>query len=208
MNNQDYKKNVAEIMQRLYERSLTTCSGGNVSLRAENGNIFITPSQIDKGNISADQIAEMTPDGKIIGSDLKPSMETGMHLEIYKIRNDVNAVVHAHPPKVTAWACSDNKLENNLCGEARYFLGEIAKAPYSLMGTKDLAKSVSESLNDKLAILLANHGALTVGKNLFQAYDRMEVLENLAELQLLVKQAGNPVYLSNRQCKVLDDMRK
>lgn len=207
MSKKNYKKQVAEIMRRLYEQGLTTCSGGNVSLRAENGNVFITPSQIDKGNISEDQIAEMSPEGEVIGSDLKPSMETGMHLEIYKSRKDVNAIVHAHPSKATAWACSDNNLENNLCGEARYFLGDIAKAPYSLMGTKNLANIVSESLNDKLAVLLANHGALTVGKNLFQAYDRMEVLENLAELQLLVKQAGNPLYLSEQECKTLDNMR-
>ena len=104
MNSLKHKQQVADIMQRLYSRGLTTCSGGNVSLRAENGHVFITPSQIDKGNIRPEEVAELDAEGKLLSPELKPSMETGMHLEIYRQRPDVQAIVHAHPPKATAWA--------------------------------------------------------------------------------------------------------
>lgn len=206
MNSKELKHSVADIMQRLYNRGLTSCSGGNVSLRSETGSIFITPSQIDKGNICADQIAEMDINGNLLSAEFKPSMETAMHLAIYRGRKDVKAIVHAHPPKATAWACSENKLENNLCGEARYLLGEISYAKYELMGTESLASSVSSSLAGNNAVLLQNHGALTTGESLFSAYDRMEVLENLAELQILVKQIGSVSKLSDDQLKDIDKL--
>jgi L-fuculose-phosphate aldolase len=205
MNSLSYKQEVADIMQRLYQRGLTTCSGGNVSLRAENGHVFITPSQIDKGNIRPEEVAEMDAEGKLLTPELKPSMETGMHLEIYRKRKDVQAIVHAHPPKATAWACSSEPLKNNLCGEARYFLGEIARAPYRLMGTEGLAEAVVKGLGDSKAVLLDNHGALTVGDSLFKAYDRMEVLESLAELQINLRIIGRPVHLSENQQEKLDN---
>ncbi len=199
------KKEVAEIMQRLYQRGLTTCSGGNVSVRLEDDSILITASQSDKGKIQSDKIARIAANGENLTPHLKPSMETGMHLAIYALRKDVKAVVHAHPPKATAWACSTKTLENNLCGEARYFLGEIAKSEYHLMGSDLLAKDVAKDLGKSNAILLQNHGALTIGDSLFKAYDRMEVLENLADLQIQVAKIGAPAILSNDQLKEIDE---
>ncbi len=205
MNSEFYKKQVADIMRRLYRRGLTTCSGGNVSLRADDGHIYITPSQKDKGNIRPDEIAEMDARGDLLTPELQPSMETGMHLAIYKSRPDVQAIVHAHPPKATAWACSSELLQNNLCGEARFFLGEIARASYCLMGTEKLAASVTAGLGQAKAVLLDNHGALTVGESLFKAYDRMEVLESLAELQINLRSIGKPMILSKEQLRQLDN---
>ncbi|MEA1874771.1 MAG: class II aldolase/adducin family protein, partial [Bacteroidota bacterium] len=154
MNYLTEKNEVAEIMQRLYRRGLTTCSGGNVSMRLDDGSILITASQSDKGNIQADKIAHISASGENLSVDLSPSMETGMHWAIYQDRQDVNAIVHAHPPKATAWACSNKPLENNLCGEARYFLGEIMKANYQLMGSDALASDVAATLKDGKAILM------------------------------------------------------
>jgi L-fuculose-phosphate aldolase len=201
------KQEVAEIMQRLYQRGLTTCSGGNVSMRLGDESILITASQSDKGRIQSHHIVHIAKNGENFSPDLTPSMEIGMHIAIYKKRPDVKAIVHAHPPKATAWACSKKKLENNLCGEARYFLGEIAQSDYHLMGTTDLADTVATDLGDSDAILLKNHGALTLGESLFQAYDRMEVMESLAELQILVSQIANPSCLTVNQIKELDEMR-
>lgn len=206
MNAQKIKREVSDIMRRLYQRQLTTCSGGNVSFKAENGHVFITPSQIDKGNVLPEEVAELNAEGQLLSSGLKTSMETAMHLEIYKQRPDVKAIVHAHPPKATAWACSHDDLENNLCGEARYFLGEIARTPYHLMGTKELANAVAKHIEESNAILLDNHGALCVGESLFQAYDRMEVLENLAALQIYVKQIGSPHMLDGDAIDEIDAM--
>ena len=205
MNELTEKKEVAEIMQRLYRRGLTTCSGGNVSMRLNDGSMMITASQSDKGNIQADKIAHISDAGANLSPDLRPSMETGMHWAIYQARPDVQAIVHAHPPKATAWACSTKKLENNLCGEARYFLDEIVKADYHLMGSDALASEVAAALKDGEAILLQNHGALTVGNSLFNAYDRMEVLENLAELQIQVGLIGSPAVLNKAQLNDIDN---
>ena len=205
MNYLTEKQEVAEIMQRLYRRGLTTCSGGNVSMRLDDGSMLITASQSDKGNIQADKIAHISVAGENLSADLRPSMETGMHWAIYQARPDVKAIVHAHPPKATAWACSKKVLENNLCGEARYFLGEIMNADYHLMGSDELASKVSTALKDGKAILMQNHGALTVGVSLFNAYDRMEVLENLADLQIQVCLIGSPSILSGAQLNDIDN---
>lgn len=196
---------VAEIMKRLYNQGLTTCSGGNVSMRNEDGFIFVTPSQLDKRDVLWNQITMFSPEGENLTPEIKSSMETGMHLGIYNARPEVSAIVHAHPKNATAWACSSNRLENNLSGEARYFLGEIAHAPYCIMGSKNLADSVVKSLGLSKALLLQNHGALTVGTSLFNAYDRMEVLENLAALQILMKQVGNPIIICDEELKKLDE---
>lgn len=198
------KQRVAEIMKRLYDRHLTTCSGGNVSMKTENGHIFITPSQIDKGNVRANQIIELDADGKSLTPELKASMETAMHINIYQHRSDVKAVVHAHPPKATAWSCSKERLKNNLCGEARYFLGDIVHVPYAMMGSEMLAKTVAGSMNHAYTGLMNNHGAITLGKTLFEAYDRMEVLEFLAELQLTVKQTDEPRFLHDHELSEID----
>ncbi|MGM0649248.1 MAG: class II aldolase/adducin family protein [Bacteroidota bacterium] len=203
--NKKEKREVAAIMQRLYQRRLTTCSGGNVSLKSDNGHIFITPSQIDKAAVKEEQIIELDAEGKNLTPGLKASMETAMHLQIYRDRPDVNAVVHAHPLKATAWACSKQELKNNLCGEARYFLGEIVRVPYDLMGSNTLADSVSRCLGNAHAALLNNHGAITTGERLFEAYDRMEVLEYLAELLFAVRQIGAPMFLSDNQLRKLDE---
>ncbi|MDA3910117.1 MAG: class II aldolase/adducin family protein [Bacteroidales bacterium] len=205
MNYLSEKREVAEIMQRLYKRGLTTCSGGNVSMRLDDGSMLITASQSDKGNIQADKIAHISAAGENLSADLRPSMETGMHWAIYQARPDVNAIVHAHPPKATAWACSKRPLENNLCGEARYFLGEIVSADYQLMGSGALASDVAAALKDGKAILMQNHGALTVGDTLFNAYDRMEVLENLADLQIQVGLIGSPSVLTDEQLDAIDN---
>lgn len=201
---QKEKQEVAEIMQRLYKRGLTTCSGGNVSMKLEDGSILITASQSDKGKIKEDKIARISPKGENLTPELSPSMETGMHLAIYHVRPDVKAIVHAHPPKATAWACSNQKLENNLCGEARYFLGDIAYSEYHLMGSEALANDVAKDLGEAKAILMENHGALTIGESLFKAYDRMEVLENLAELKINVSIIGQPRALSGMQLDEID----
>lgn len=202
---QKEKQEVADIMQRLYQRGLTTCSGGNVSMRLSDDSMLVTASQSDKGKIKEDKIAHISSNGENLTPDLSPSMETGMHLAIYKARPDVMAIVHAHPPKATAWACSKKILENNLCGEARYFLGDIAYSQYHLMGSDALANDVAKDLGVAKAILMGNHGALTIGESLFKAYDRMEVLENLADLQIQVSKIGAPAILSDDQLKEIDE---
>jgi L-fuculose-phosphate aldolase len=191
------RKTVAKIMRRLYKQGLTTSSGGNVSMRNKNGIIFITASQTDKSSIKWAEIIAFDADGNNLTPALKPSMESAMHTEIYKSRPDVFAIVHAHPVYASTFAVTDFKPESSMTGEARFVLGEIAVADYKLMGTQELAKTCAESLQNADTAIMKNHGAICIGKTLFEAFDRMEVLEFTSKIYF------NSLLLKN--CNILDE---
>ena len=201
----EQKQAVADCMNRLYEKGLTTTSGGNISLRVSDDLILLTPSATDKGRMRADQIAEIGMDGTNHTPHLKPSGETSMHLEIYKHRPDVLAIVHAHPPFASVFTVVDKKLNVRLIAESYAIIGEPVVAPYSLTGTQELANSVAASLaRPTVCVLMKNHGVLTVGTDLLQAFDRIEVLENAAKINLFAAQLGGPNELDAEQCAALD----
>jgi L-fuculose-phosphate aldolase len=192
-------------MRRLYKRGLTTSLGGNISLKVSDEIILITPSGIDKGTISGDQIGEIRPNGTNLTPRLTPSMETPMHLAVYAARPDVKAIIHAHPVTASTFAASSTPINCRLLAEARLMLGEVQTAPYACMGTARLAESVVHGLaKDGNAVLMENHGALTVGESLLQAYDRMEVLESAARITLLSKLLGNQKELDELQLTEID----
>ncbi len=141
------REEVAYFMRRLYAQRLTTTSGGNISLRIDK-QVFITPSQTDKGTIKTEEVGILSIAGENQTPHLKPSMESKMHLAIYHKRPDVKAIVHAHPVFATSFCISKKTIKTNLAGEAWAVIGSPVKADYRLMGTKDLADVVAEaSLN-------------------------------------------------------------
>lgn len=181
------RKEVAYFMRRLYKQKLTTTSGGNISLKIDNDIILITPSQIDKGRLNWKQIAITNIFGKNKTPDLPLSMETAMHVSIYNRRQGVNAVVHAHPAIASSFAVTKREINCRLLGEARAVLGTPVVAPYALMGTEKLAVIVSEASMNSEVVLMANHGVLTTGVSLLQAFDRIEVLEAAAKTTLITE---------------------
>lgn len=178
------REELAALMRRLYTQKLTTCSGGNLSMRLDEKHIIITPSSLDKALITTDQIGLMTLDGENLTPHLKPSIETGMHINAYKARPDIKAVVHAHPVTATSFAAMDKEININLTGEAYVVILKIAYAPYILMGTEELAKVVADKLKDSNVVIMKNHGITTVGPTLLSAFDKMEVLEGAAQMTL------------------------
>jgi len=176
------KNELAGTMRRLYRMKLTTTLGGNISVLTEKNTILITPSGTDKGVISADDIGEMTLDGKIVGNIFKPSIESGMHIAVYRARPDIKAVIHAHPPALSALASSSLEVKNNFTVETYAVLGKVAYADYALIGSEELARNCAAAAGDADSILMRRHGALSLGKNLLEAFDRMEVFENAAGL--------------------------
>lgn len=202
------KKETARTMGRLYERNLTTCSGGNISFRVTEDIVVITPSALDKASLDSDTIAVITMNGENLTPHLKTSIETEMHLEIFRRRPDVKAVVHAHPIHASLFTATDKKLRTDLLAEARYILGEPVIAPYALMGTKDLAISVGDAFKDlnTKVVLMENHGVITVGSSLFQAYDRIEVLEAAARMSLMGELLGGAKKLSAQRLAAIDAM--
>ena len=178
------REEVASFMRRLYTQKLTTCSGGNISVRLDENHILITPSSLDKALIQADQIGIISLSGENLTPHLKPSIETGMHLQIYKVRPDVNAIVHAHPVHATSFTAMDAKIDITLTAESFLVLKELAYPEYAMMGTKALADFVADSLRDCNVCIMKNHGVTTVANSLLSAFDKIEVLENAAIMTL------------------------
>ena len=181
------RKEVARFMRRLYSHGLTTTSGGNISLRISDDIILITPSATDKGTMKWKEIGLMTIRGKNLTPELKPSIESQMHLAIYRRKKDVRAVVHAHPVFASSFTATKCEIDTTLTAEAAVILGTPQMVPYALPGTADLARVVSESIMKSEILLLENHGVLTTGSTLLQAFDRIEVLENAAKMTLIVE---------------------
>lgn len=215
------RKDVAGFMRRLYDRGLTTASGGNISFRVEQG-FFITPSALDKGLIKPKQVGMITFKGKNLTPDLKPSMESEMHLAIYQKRADVQAIVHAHPPVASSFTAMKKEVNCSLIAEARAILGTPVMAPYALMGTRELAAAVADAAaanqntgknSDREkspvfpnVILLENHGIVCLGKDLLSAFDRMEVLEAAAKMTLITSLMGSSSPLNSEQLSQIDHL--
>jgi L-fuculose-phosphate aldolase len=181
------RKEVARFMKRLYNHGLTTTSGGNISLRVNDDTIVITPSATDKGKMRWKEVGIMTISGENLTPELKPSIESDMHLSIYKKKKEVTAIVHAHPVFASAFTAMKCKIYTNLTAEARAILGDPLQVTYALMGTVELANLAAENILHSDILLLENHGILTTGSNLLQAFDKIEVLENAAKMTLIVE---------------------
>ncbi len=178
------REEVAHFMRRLYEQGLTTCSGGNLSARIGTGHVIITPSALDKGRITGDQIGLLSLEGENLTPHLAVSMEARMHLRVYEARPEVRAIVHAHPVTATSFAAMTVDINTKLTAEAYAVLGVPVKAPYALMGTEGLAERTAEAVKGADVVILENHGILTVGSTLLAAFDRLEVLESAAKMTL------------------------
>lgn len=174
-------------MKRLYERGLTSTSGGNISLKISDDIILITPSATDKGFMKWKEVGIMNIVGENLTPDLKPSIESEMHLSIYRKKKEVTAIVHAHPVFASCFTAIKLNIDTTLTAEARAILGEPLMVPYALMGTKELASVASENILLSDILLLENHGVLTTGSNLLQAFDKIEVLENAAKMTLIAE---------------------
>jgi L-fuculose-phosphate aldolase len=208
-NQNNYKKErkkVARFMRRLYIQGLTTTSGGNISLKISDDIILITPSATDKGRMRWKEVGVMTIIGENLTPELKPSIECEMHLSIYKKKKNVSAIVHAHPLFASAYTAMKCKIDTNLTAEARAICGDPCFVPYALMGTKELASIASENIASSDILLLENHGVLTTGSSLLQAFDKLEVLENAAKMTMIVEIMGKKKPLSKTRIIELDKL--
>lgn len=196
------REEIAYFMRRLYNKNLTTCSGGNLSMRGPGEVVLITPSALDKGELRADQVAVMDMDGKNLTPHLPLTIEWDLHLQVLKRRSDIDAVVHAHPPHATAFACMDEPLDIGISSEIYLLIDGIANAPYAPPGTGELAANVAGSMATANVGLMENHGVITVGKTMLKAFDLMEVIENTARMNFIARTFGCGRPLSPEQKRV------
>ncbi len=168
--------------RRLHERGFVAATDGNLSVRLPGGGFLATPTGLPKAELREDLLALLNEEGKPAGGK-PPSSEWPLHLAIYRSRPDVGAVVHAHPPFATTLACLGRTLDRPLLSEAVMALGPVALVPFELPSTAELARRAAEALGGEgKALLLANHGAVTVGEDLRTAFYRMESLEHTARI--------------------------
>jgi len=189
------KREIVSICRRLDALGFVPATDGNVSARAGGNRLWITPSLAAKGTIKASQLLLVDEQGRVLWGKGKPSSEMKMHLEVYRQRPEVGAVVHAHPPAATAFAACGKGLLQPILPEAVVMLGPVPLAPYATPSTEQVPKSISSLVRKHRAVLLANHGALTYGRDLGEALERMERLEHLARVLLLTKLLGGRLLL-------------
>lgn len=181
------KSEIIEVGRRMYEKGYVVANDGNISVRADKDSIWVTPAGVSKGYMNEDMLVRVALDGSIAEGAYKPSSEVKMHLRVYRENPSVCAAVHAHPPVATAFAASGLSLDEPILSETAMLLGDVPLVPYATPGTDAVPNGVAPYCNTHCALLLANHGVLTWGNSLEQAYFRLEELEQTARIYMISK---------------------
>lgn len=190
------------IMERIYKYGMTTTSGGNLSIVDENGDMWITPGSVDKGSLTRKDIIQVKPDGTIIGIH-KPSSEYPVHARIYKMRPDLKAVLHAHPPALVAFSIVRQNPETRLIPNFSQICGSVSMAPYDVPGSVGLAtKIATEFEKGHNVVMLENHGVFVGATDLFKAFMAFETLDYCARLQISAAKMGKIKALSERHIQI------
>jgi len=192
---------IVAIMERIYGHEMTTTSGGNISVRDENGDVWITPARVDKGSLRRQDIVRISAKGEREGLH-PPSSENPFHLSVYEARPDLHAIIHAHPGALVSFSICGQVPNTRLFPEAWHVCGEVAFAPYALPGSIKLGERIAEQFGSKArprCVVLENHGIVVGGETLAQAFERFETLEFTAQITLNARLLGQVNYLSEAQ---------
>lgn len=190
---------LVEMLTRIYRQGMTTTSGGNLSIRDDDGSIWITPAGIDKGSLGPQDIMRVRPDQSIEGRH-RPSSEHPFHRMIYEARPDIRAIVHAHPPGLVAYSIVRKMPDTQINAPFRDIIGSVGYAPYALPGSEDLGAQIANTFAQGFnAVLLENHGVVTAGADLLQAFQRFETLEYCAQINIRARSLGDYRTLTDEQ---------
>src|SRR5438132_11650787 len=207
MDEQSARRDLIRICQLMYERSYVVSSDGNVSVQLDHGRVLATPTMTCKGRTTEDMLAITDLQGKAL-NDARASSELAMHLLIYRERPDVKAVCHAHPPHGTAFAVSGLAIDQPILSEVILTLGCVPLAEYGTPSTDELSDAMRPLLKHHNALLMANHGAVAYGSDLWQAFDRLETLEHTAKIAILSRVLGGSRNLSPDAIEKLINVRE
>ena len=197
------QETLCQVCLLLYQRGYVVSNDGNVSVRIGEDQVLITPSGVSKGRLTPDMLVVCDLEGRVLAGRLHPSSESAMHLLVYRERPDVGAVVHAHPPAATAFSICRRPLAQHYLTETISGLGEVPVAPFALPSTSQVPDSLRPYVAGCNGALLANHGAIAWGRDLWHAFDRMEQVEQTAKIFALVHQLGGGVELSPEQVEAI-----
>jgi len=201
------RADIVEVGRRLYARGLVASNDGNITARLDDQRLIATPKSVSKGFMSPDMMVVVDYNGKKISGDRDASSELPMHLEIYRNRPDINAVVHAHPPTATGFAVAGIPLTRAVLAEVVTTLGSIPIAEYGTPSTAELPEAVRKYIKAHDGMLLANHGAVTCGTTVFNAHFKMETIEHFARISLVARLLGRENLLSREEVEKLQGLR-
>ncbi|MEO6806002.1 MAG: class II aldolase/adducin family protein [Edaphobacter sp.] len=197
------RRDLARFGRWLARLGYTPGTAGNLSVRLDRQRLLVTPTGMSKYLMKSADMVIVDLEGRHLSGATRATSELSMHLAVYQHREDVAAVIHSHPPTATAFACAGRALDEVLCQEAVMTLGIVPLARYATTGTSDVAASLVPLIPAHDAILMANHGAVSYGKNLLDAFLKMETVEHLAQIALIAHQLGSPHALDRLQIEQL-----
>jgi len=198
-----HRRDICAVGRWIHDREYVASTDGNISVRLGPDRILLTPTSMSKAMMNSEDLVIVDFDGKRVSGHRKPSTELGMHILIYRLRPDINAVCHAHPPTATGYAAAGLPLDKPILCELVIGLGSIPVAGYGTPGTSELGASIEPYVQDHDAILMANHGVVTYGPDLLTAYLRMETTEHFAQVSLVTERLGKSLLLSGADVEKL-----
>src|SRR6202451_1360152 len=202
------KELICEIGRRVYQKGFAAANDGNLSIRVGQNEVLCSPTMICKGFMTPEDICAVDLEGNQIAGKRKRTSEILLHLSIMKARPDVAAVVHCHPPHATAFAVAGEPIPQCILPEVEVFMGEIPIAPYETPGGQKFADTVLPFLKGTSCVILKNHGTVSFGKNLEEAYWKTEILDAYCRILLLSRQLGRVDYFNQEQTNELLDLTK
>ena len=201
------RADIVEAGRRLYARGYIASNDGNISARLDDRRVMTTPKGVSKGFMTPDMMVIVDYEGRKVAGEREASTELPMHLEIYRNRHDVNAVVHAHPPVATGFAVAGIPLTRAVLAEVITTLGSIPIAAYGTPSTSELPEAVRKYIKAHDGMLLANHGAVTCGPEVMAAYYKMETIEHFARISLVARVLGGEHLISREEVERLQGLR-
>ena len=202
------RKALVAVGRRIYDKGFVAANDGNISVRVDESRILISPTGVSKGFMKPESMVVTDMQGNPLRGEGKPSSEVRLHLTVYKERPDISAVCHAHPVTATAFASAGIPLDRPILPEVIISIGAIPLVPYGTPGTDELADPLLEFLPNHDAFLLSHHGALTLGKDIWTAYHRMETLEHFALILHAAMSLGPVPSLKQNEVQALLSQRK
>lgn len=204
MSDFEAKKAIIDIGQRMYQRGFVAANDGNISCRVGPNAVWATPTNVSKGFMTQDMLIKVDMQGKVLLGRAKPSSELKMHLRVYEENPEVMGVTHAHPPVATSFAIAGISLDQPILPEGVVQLGTVPVAHYATPGTQDVPDSIAPYCKTHNGVLLANHGALTWGSDIYQAFFRLESMEYYA---LVTMYTNNIIGKTNElSCGQIDEL--
>jgi L-fuculose-phosphate aldolase len=201
------REEIVRVGRLVFDKGWIAANDGNISVRLDDGRILATPTGVCKGMMDPSDVIVCDMDGNKLCGERDITSEMAMHLTIYRLRPDMRSVLHAHPPVATGFATAGRALNQALLPEVIIKLGSVPLADYGLPGTPALTEGMLPYIPKYEALLMANHGAVSYGEDVMQAYFRMEIVEHFARITLVAELLGGPKVLPRAEIQKLFDSR-